>query len=111
MSEFVNTRATWSNLLSDLCAQPAARELVNIPDESTFHEVFALLCAEARERDPQRLLARFLRQHDQLIAIVSALDQSVGLVRPYTLNATFWSVAYAAVQVSRASWPLGSYRD
>ena len=57
-------------------------------------------CKERRERDPQRLLARFIRYHDQIIAFIGALDESTGLDVTNSLNSVFWSKAFETVLVS-----------
>lgn len=48
------------------------------------------------------MLARFLRHHDQIIAFVSALDESTGLDVSNCLSSVFWSKAFEAVEVSRS---------
>lgn len=92
------TRDTWSTLLSDL--QSSLQEPILILNETKFHQAFEEVCAEVHETDPQRLLARFLRQHDQIIAFIGALDESIGFTEPHCLSSLFWSVAFTTVQVS-----------
>jgi hypothetical protein len=58
------------------------------------------LCAEVHERDPQRLLARFLREHAQIIAFIGALDDSLELEEEdCCLGSCFWTIAYSTVYV------------
>jgi hypothetical protein len=100
MSGLERPRDTWSTLLSDLQPSLTSQEIIPIPNESKFHKAFVELCTDVRERDPQRLLARFLRQHDQIIAFIGALDDSIGLEESHSLSSLFWSVAFTTVQVS-----------
>jgi hypothetical protein len=87
--------STWSTFLSDL---PTPEDGGGIPGEDHFHRNFVQHCTFVRERDPQRLLARFLRYHDQIIAFVGALDESTGLDTSRCLSSVFWSKAFETVQ-------------
>ncbi|KAH7357452.1 kinase-like domain-containing protein [Pyrenochaeta sp. MPI-SDFR-AT-0127] len=87
--------STWSTFLSDL---PASDDIGTIPGEDQFHRNFVEYCTTIRERDPQRLLARFLRHHDQIIAFIGALDESTGLDTSRCLSSVFWSKAFETVQ-------------
>lgn len=100
MSEPENPRDTWSTLLSHLQSSPTGEETISIPNESRFHKAFVDVCSDVCERDPQRLLAKFLRQHDHIIAFIGALDESIGFKEPHCLSSLFWSVAFTTVQVS-----------
>lgn len=100
MSEPESPRDTWSTLLSDLRASLSSQETILIPNEGGFHKAFVELCSDIHERDSQRLLARFLRQHDQIIAFIGALDESIGFTESHCLSSLFWSVAFNTVQVS-----------
>ena len=91
-----DTSSTWSSFLSDL---PGSDENTAIHSEDVFHRAFVALCNDVRERDPQRLLARFLRHHDQIIAFIGALDECTGLEATNCLNSVFWSKAYDIVWV------------
>lgn len=87
--------STWSTFLSDL---PTPEDSGGIPGEDHFHRNFVQHCTSVRERDPQRLLARFLRHHDQIIAFVGALDESTGLDTSRCLSSVFWSKAFETIQ-------------
>jgi hypothetical protein len=101
MSDPEKPHDTWSSLLSELHSSIlTGHETTLIPNETAFHQAFNDLCAAVRERDPTRLLARFLRQHDQLIAFIGALDESIGFKEPDCLSTVFWSVAFITVDVS-----------
>ena len=91
-----DSTSSWSSILSDLSiSEPYSV----ISSENDFHRAFGEVCAELRERDPQRLLARFLRYHDQIIPFIGALDESIGHDASNSLNSVFWSKAFAAVLV------------
>lgn len=94
------TRDTWSTLLSDLQSSLARQDPIEIPNENKFHQAFEEVCTQVHECDPQRLLAKFLRQHDQIIVFIGALDESIGFTEPHCLSSLFWSVAFTTVQVS-----------
>ena len=100
MADPDSPRDTWSALLSDLQPSLTSQEIISILNESKFHKAFVELCIDVHERDPQRLLAKFLRQHDQIIVFIGALDDSIGLEESHCLNSLFWSVAFTTVQVS-----------
>ncbi|KAI9663838.1 MAG: hypothetical protein M1821_007328 [Bathelium mastoideum] len=89
-----DSASTWSSFLSDLSLP---EEHSAISSEDDFHRAFLRICTEIRERDPQRLLARFLRHHDQIIAFVGALDDSTGLDSSNSLGKAFWSKAFETV--------------
>lgn len=89
--------STWSTFLSDL---PVSEEKGAIPGENEFHRQFVQHCTAVRDRDPQRLLARFLRYHDQTIAFIGALDESTGLDTSRCLSSVFWSKAFEAVHIA-----------
>jgi hypothetical protein len=89
--------STWSTFLSDL---PTSERCTNIPGEDLFHREFKQACTKRRERDPERLLARFLRYHDHIIAFVSTLDESTGLDVSNCLSSVFWSKAFETFEVS-----------
>ncbi|KAF2115017.1 kinase-like domain-containing protein [Lophiotrema nucula] len=88
-----DSASTWSTFLSDL----SVSEQTAINSEDVFHRAFVRVCTELRERDPQRLLARFLRHHDQIIAFIGALDESTGLDTSSCLSSVFWSKAFETV--------------
>jgi hypothetical protein len=92
-----DSSSSWSSLVLDL--QP--QEITFVPDERDFHRQFQRLCTQLRERQPQRLLAKFLRQHAQVIAFIGGIDESAGLEESHSLSALFWSVAFAIVRVRR----------
>ena len=96
-----DSASSWSSFLSDLSV---SEQYTVIHSENDFHRAFEEVCAELRERDPQRLLARFLRYHDQIIAFIGALDKSIGLDASNNMNSVFWSKAFAAVLVSLLEW-------
>ncbi|KAL9098948.1 MAG: hypothetical protein Q9163_005484 [Psora crenata] len=89
-----DSASSWSSFLSDLSV---SEQNTVIYSENNFHQAFEKVCTELRERDPQRLLARFLRHHDQIIAFIGALDESIGLEAFNSLKSVFWSKAFAAV--------------
>ena len=97
--------STWSTFLSDL---PASDDSTNISDEDQFHREFKEICSQLRERDPERLLAKFQRHHDQIIAFVSALDESAGSDASKTPSSVFWSKAFETVKVCRPNKALWS---
>lgn len=88
--------ATWSSFLSDL-SLPELHKVIR--SENDFHRAFGRVCTDIREHDPQRLLARFLRHHDQIIAFIGAVDESTGLNASKSLSSIFWSKAFATVLV------------
>lgn len=100
MSERESPRDKWSTLLSDLQSSLNSQDIILIPDERSFHTEFEEVCACVKEIDPPRLLAKFLRQHNQIIAFIGALDESIGFAEPPCLSSLFWSVAFTTVQVS-----------
>ena|SRR5436190_16697084 len=91
-----DSASTWSTFLSDLSV---SEQYTVIHSEDEFHRAFAQLCTDIRDRDPQRLLARFLRHHDQIIAFIGALDESTGLNASECLSSVFWSKAFETVLV------------
>jgi hypothetical protein len=97
MSKPDSARSTWSTLLSNL--RPASQDIIFIPSEGEFHKDFVRVCGELRERDPQRLLARYIRQHDQIIRFAFTLDSALELDESLCLNSLFWSIAFATFQV------------
>lgn len=101
MSEPESPRDTWSTLLSDLESSLTSQETISsIPNETAFHRAFEEVCAQVQEPDSPRLLAKFLRQHDQIMVFIGALDESIGFTEPPSLSSLFWSVAFTTVQVS-----------
>lgn len=68
-------------------------------NEELFHRRFMQYCDSTQEDDPQRLLARFLRHHDEIIRFVSALDESMELDQTSSLSSVFWSRAFDIVVV------------
>ena len=93
-----DSASTWSSVLSDLSV---SEQYTVIQSENDFHRAFEEFCSDIRERDPQRLLARFLRHHDRIIAFIGALDESTGLDASNSLSSVFWSRAFATVLVRR----------
>ena len=93
-----DSSSTWSSLLSELSASEQSSAIRN---ENDFHRAFEAFCSDIRERDPQRLLARFLRYHNQIIVFVGALDESTGLDVSNSLSSVFWSKAFATIMVRR----------
>ncbi|EXJ89007.1 serine/threonine protein kinase [Capronia epimyces CBS 606.96] len=92
----MSSASTWPTVLSDLASSDGS---TNIPDEGRFHREFKAACGRIREKDPERLLARFLRHHDQIIAFVSAIDESASLDNvPHCLSSVFWSKAFETVE-------------
>ncbi|MCJ1264295.1 hypothetical protein MMC22_004166 [Lobaria immixta] len=94
------TRDTWSTLLSDLQSSLEPQDPIEIPNENKFHQAFEEVCTQVHECDRQRLLAKFLRQHDQIIVFIGALDESIGFTEPHCLSSLFWSVAFTTVQIA-----------
>ena len=90
-----DSASTWSTFLSDL----SVSEQTVINSENVFHQAFVQVCTDIRERDPQRLLARFLRYHDQIIAFIGTLDEATGLNTSSCLSSVFWSKAFETVLV------------
>jgi hypothetical protein len=93
-----DTSSSWSTLLAHL--QPS-QEIVIIRDEGRFHRAFKKVCSEIRERDPERLLAKFLRHHAKIRAFIGALEESAGFDENRCLGQTFWSVSLWTVRVRR----------
>ncbi|KAF2221664.1 hypothetical protein BDZ85DRAFT_132053 [Elsinoe ampelina] len=87
--------STWMTFLSDL---PITGSSAEVTGEQRFHREFKQACIIIGERDPERLLARFLRHHDQIVAFVSALDESMGLDDANSLSSVFWSKAFEAIE-------------
>jgi hypothetical protein len=94
-----NPRATWTSLVQELQPDPADEGAQIIPTEADFHIAFEDLCLHMQYREPQRLLARFLREHSQIIAFVGALDESLELHTGCSPGSCFWTIAYATIQV------------
>ena len=101
MPEPESPHDTWSSLLFDLQSSLTSQEIILIPNENRFHKAFIEVCTDVPERDPQRMLARFLRQHDQIIAFIGDLDESFGFKEPHCLSSLFWSITFTTIQVSR----------
>lgn len=93
-----DSASTWSSVLSDL--QPS-EDITSVYSQDQFTQYCYKVCTEACERDPQRMLGKFLRYHDQVIVFVGALDESTGLDSRICLSLVFWSTAFATVRVRR----------
>ena len=91
-----DSASAWSSFLSGLSIPEQHNVIVS---ENAFHRAFQDLCDSIRECDPQRLLARFLRHHDQIIAFIGAVDEATGLDPSNSLSRIFWSGAFATVLV------------
>ena len=95
-----NPRATWTTLVAELQPDSSQPGAAIIQSEAHFHTAFEHLCLHMQYREPQRLLARFLREHTQIIAFVGALDDSLELHAGYSPGCCFWTIAYDTLQVS-----------
>lgn len=96
MSEAVRTDTS----LAALSGLPWPESCLDVNSEDAFHGAFIQFCAEKRETDPQRLLARFIRYHDRITDFITVLDDSKAQLGPRSLHSYFWPKAFEGVLVS-----------
>jgi hypothetical protein len=97
----MDSASNQSAFLSDLELTDYYFEDIN--SEDAFHRAFLQFCADIRETDPQRLLGRFIRYHNQITDLVDALDEAAGRNRANNAGGVFWSKAFDAVRVCTLS--------
>lgn len=95
-----NPRATWASLIEELQPDPQAPDAdALIESEAHFHTSFEHICLHYKYPQYSRLLAKFQREHTQILAFVGALHSSLELQTRHSPAACFFTIAYATLQV------------
>ena len=110
MSRPEHPRDTWPTILSDLKSTLGFSEPGRVSNEIQFREAFERICEQYKERDVQRLLGTFLRQHGQIVAFAGTIDDNLSLQAPENLSSLFWQLSFENITVGADSIDSASFQ-